>query len=108
MCELVEFFFRLFLGVAVLHLEEAGEFVALPRDRRQVVVRQLAPFRLHFARELLPVACDLIPVHDEPPWKKISRNVVILFHFVAASCRSAGMEAAGVTTARRRTSRSDA
>src|SRR5512135_3023329 len=67
--EVVEFFFRLVFGVAVPLLEDAGELVALPGAGRQVVVGQLAPLLFHFARELLPVACDLIPIHDVPPRK---------------------------------------
>src|SRR5512147_824404 len=67
--EFVEFFFRLVFCVAVPLLEDAGELVALPSDGRQVVVGQLAPLRFHFARDLLPVARDLIPIHDVPPRK---------------------------------------
>src|SRR5262249_17716866 len=63
----VDFFFRLFLGVAIALLQPAGKLIPLARDGGQIIVGQLAPFFLDLARELLPVALDLIPVHDEPP-----------------------------------------
>src|SRR5512135_3569148 len=85
--ELVEFFFRLVFCVAVPLLEEAGELVALPGDGRQVVVGQLAPLLFHFAGELLPVARDLIPIHDEPPRKLCPLIPALLSNSVAASCR---------------------
>src|SRR5262249_60220458 len=53
--------------VAVLLLQLAQELVLLAADERPVVVRQLAPLRLQLAGELLPVALNLIPVHDVPP-----------------------------------------
>jgi len=65
--KLVDFPLHLFSRVPILFLEEAGELVAPAAERRQVGVSQLAPLRFQFVREMLPVACDLIPFHDVHP-----------------------------------------
>src|SRR5581483_2890595 len=67
--ELVELALGTLLLVAVPLAELAGELVALPGDRGQVVVGQLAPLLLHLPGHLLPVPGDLIPVHVAPPRK---------------------------------------
>ena len=65
--ELIGVFIRLFLGNSVMLLERAGELVVFAGDGGQLIIGELAPLLLDFARELFPVARDLIPVHDEPP-----------------------------------------
>src|SRR5207253_3544930 len=65
--EVVQFLLCPLLHVAVPLLEFAGELVAAAGDRREVVVRELAPLLLHLPLDLVPVALDLIPVHGQPP-----------------------------------------
>src|SRR6516162_5357301 len=65
--EFIELGFRLVFLEPVALLQFADELIALAGDRRKVVVGQLAPLLLYFASELLPVAFDLVPIHDSSP-----------------------------------------
>src|SRR5437763_16851767 len=64
--EVVEFPLRTILLVAVALLQLAGKLVLLSRQGGKIIVRQLPPFFLHLAGELLPVPLDPIPVHRSP------------------------------------------
>jgi hypothetical protein len=55
--------FHFFLDSAVGFLGPAGQLDALPVDEVQFVVGQLAPPLLELTFELLPIACDNVPVH---------------------------------------------
>src|SRR4029077_10504049 len=54
-----------FLADAVGFLHLARELIATALDHVELIVGELAPLLLHFPLELLPVSCDLIPVHCE-------------------------------------------
>src|SRR5512135_1445263 len=60
--EVLDLALGLLLGVAVALLDLADELVPVAGDLGQLVIRQLAPFRLDLALDLLPVALDLVPV----------------------------------------------
>src|SRR5438128_1603389 len=66
--EAVELLLGLLFGVAVALLKFADELILLAGDHREIVVRKFAPFCLHSALELLPIAFYLIPIHDRPPF----------------------------------------
>src|SRR5579859_3059498 len=55
----------LILAQAVALLQLALQLVPPARDLVQIVVRELAPFFLDLAFELLPVSFDTIPIHGE-------------------------------------------
>src|SRR5215468_6768209 len=77
----VDFALGLVPGVAVALLQTAGELSALALDDIQIVVGELAPFLLHLALELLPIAFDTIPVHASSPI-----SLEFAFSDAAASC----------------------
>src|SRR5262245_36665424 len=70
--KLVEFPLGLVFGVAVLLLELPGELVPPAGDDDEVVVCQLTPLLLDLARDLLPVALQLVPIHETPPGERAS------------------------------------
>jgi hypothetical protein len=60
----VNFLFRLVLGVAVALLQTSFELVLLARDDIEIVVSELAPLLPHFAFTCFQLPLDAIPVHD--------------------------------------------
>src|SRR5690349_12916236 len=60
--------FRFFRGDAVELLDPAEQQVAPSRDHVELIVGQLAPLLPHVAFELLPIACDAIPIHLDSSW----------------------------------------
>ena len=66
--ELVQLLFRLILRKPIALLENPRKLVSFSRDDGQIVVCQLAPSFLDRAFELLPVARNLVPVHDKDPF----------------------------------------
>src|SRR5205814_6876221 len=59
--------FGLVARVAVALLDLADELVALAGHAIELVIGELAPALLQRALHLLPVACNAIPIHLDPP-----------------------------------------
>src|SRR5204863_1571145 len=89
---------------AVLHrdavelLNSAEQEIAPSRDHVELIVGELAPLLAHVALELLPVACDAIPVHVR----------CLRFSRASADCRARGATRAPWRAADLRTSRTPA
>ena len=64
----LEFLFRLFVCDAVSLLYLAEEYVAFSSNDVHIVVGEFAPLLPARSFDLLPVPCDLIPVHDLFPF----------------------------------------
>jgi hypothetical protein len=62
-----DFRFGLLSRIAKPFLHFAHEFTALSVNYIKVVIRQLSSLLLNFAFQLLPVALDLVPIHDYSP-----------------------------------------
>jgi hypothetical protein len=65
--ELIGIFLRLLLGDPIMLLDRSSELIAFASDGSQIVIGEFPPLFLDFARELFPIAGDLIPIHNEPP-----------------------------------------
>ncbi len=55
--------YRFFLADAVSFLKLSDQLVALAVNLIQIILRQLTPFFLERTFHLLPLSCDLIPIH---------------------------------------------
>src|SRR5262245_53415615 len=84
-------FIQLALGpvplVAVPGLQPPDELIPPAGGLVQVVVGQVAPLLLDLPLELLPIALDLIPVHDLPPSPTTGTAEMVTSDDASAVCR---------------------
>src|SRR5687768_7726235 len=68
----VDFGPYLVLGITIVFLQAAFEFVATSFNDVKIVISEFAPLLLRLALEFLPVSFDTVPVHDALLYKLTS------------------------------------